>query len=83
MAEGVPGAAYAFTENGWGSPDTYVMWCNHFVKHIQALGLTKALLLVDGHADHFYLPALEILRLANVRLLVLPPACTHILQPLD
>ena len=82
MVEGVPGAAYTHTENGWGTSDTFVMWCNHFTAHLKSKGLTKALLVVDGHVDHFSMPAIEILRLANVRM-ILPPACTHILQPLD
>jgi hypothetical protein len=83
MVDGVPDAAYTHTENGWGNAETFVMWCNHFVAHLKSKGLTKALLVVDGHTDHFSLPAVEILRLANVRMICLPPACTHILQPLD
>ena len=68
---------------GGAIAETFVMWCNHFTAHLKRKGLTKALLVVDGHGDHFSLPAVEILRLANVRMIVLPPACTHILQPLD
>jgi len=45
--------------------------------------LPKLLLLVDGHDDHFFLPALQLLRESNIRMFCLPPGCTSKLQPLD
>lgn len=78
-----PGAAYCLTENGWPSADTWYCFCKFFLDHIKAMGLTKALLIVDGHDDHFSLPALQLLRDNRVTLLSLPPACTHKMQPLD
>lgn len=43
----------------------------------------KALLIVDRHVTRQYLPAIEVLKGANVKVVELSPHSSHILQPLD
>lgn len=83
LVEGAPGAAYCLTDNGWPNANTWYCFCKFFIEHKRSMGLKKALLIVDGHDDHFSLPALQLLRDNGVVLLTLPPACTHKMQPLD
>lgn len=83
LTEGAPGARYHLTENGWPDGDGWFKFCKHLTTWMDEQGLTRLLLLVDGHDDHYHLPAIMWLREHNVRLVVLTSGVTHKMQPLD
>jgi hypothetical protein len=83
LTEGVPEARYHLTGNGWPDGSGWYKFVQHVVEWKNKNKLDKLLLVVDGHDDHFFLPALLLLRANNIRLLVLCGACTHKMQPLD
>ena len=79
-----PGTGYACHPSGWMQSDIFILWFKHFIKHTHPSKEDPVLLVLDGHVTHTKNLALIELAEANfVTLLVLPPHCTHKLQPLD
>lgn len=83
VMHGAPDGRYTLTPTGWASSDSWAAFSTFFVDQVKKRGLTKALLIVDGAGTHMDFRALQIFRENNVRLLALPPSCTHMMQPLD
>lgn len=68
--------------SGWMQSEIFVEWFKHFIKYSKPTAEERVLLILDGHATH--INNLEVMMLAkenNVDILVLPPHCTHCLQP--
>lgn len=83
--KGLPPNTKVFTHpSGWMQSEIFVEWFKHFMKYSKPTAEERVLLILDGHATH--VNNLEVMMLAkenNVDILVLPPHCTHRLQPLD
>jgi hypothetical protein len=60
-----------------------VQWSEHFVSYIKHNVEEKVFLLLDGHASHKNLHALEYAKQHGVVVMCLPLQCTHRLKPLD
>jgi hypothetical protein len=83
FTKGASKSVFCLTASGWPDRASWYKFCKEFVSFKASLGLTKALLIVDGADTHYSLEAIHLLRGANVRLFTLPPACTAKMQPLD
>ncbi|XP_050497814.1 uncharacterized protein LOC126878985 [Diabrotica virgifera virgifera] len=82
---GVPLNTKIFTHaSGWMQTEIFTAWFHHFIKFAKPTSEDRVLLILDGHSTH--IKNIEVLELAKknfVDILVLPPHCTHRLQPLD
>ena len=84
LLKGTPhGTIGATSENGWIESELFVKWLQHFVHHVQPSVDRKVLLVLDGHASHKSLAAIDYARENSVVMVCLPPHSTHHLQPLD
>lgn len=83
VKDGPPGTVGAATMSGWTDSDIFIQWLKHFVAHAKPTPEKPAILLLDGHASHKTLDAVEFCRSNNIALLSFPPHTTHKLQPLD
>ena len=55
----------------------------HFVLYTNASTQNRHLIVLDGHHSHKTLDAVNYARAQGIRLITLPPHCTHKMQPLD
>jgi len=83
IKDGPPGTIGAATVSGWTDSDVFIQWLKHFVAHVKPTADKPVVLLLDGHASHKTLDAVEFCRCNNITLLSFPPHTTHKLQPLD
>ena len=70
-------------ESGWMNNATFIQYLQHFAKHTRPSKEDQILLIVDNHASHISLDAVDFCRDHGIVLLSLPPHCTHRIQPLD
>lgn len=70
-------------ESGWMTSELFVKWLKHFQSHVKASIHDKVLLILDGHASHKGLEALNFAKENGIDILCFPPHCTHRMQPLD
>jgi DDE superfamily endonuclease/helix-turn-helix, Psq domain len=79
-----PGCIYKCHPSGWMQTDIFTEWFQHFIVSSASSVTNPSLLILDGHATHTKnLAVIDLARLNGVTLLVLPPHCSHRLQPLD
>ena len=78
-----PGTIGSVSPNGWIDGDLFLKWLKHFVAHVKPSAENKVILVVDGHASHKTLAAVEYARDNSVVMISLPPHSTHHMQPLD
>ncbi|KAI4465189.1 hypothetical protein MML48_3g00002243 [Holotrichia oblita] len=84
LYDGAPiGTLPLYNESAYMTGDLFFKWIKHFVKFARPTAENKALLILDGHATHKTLEALEFAKKNHVILFCLPAHCTHRLQPLD
>ena len=83
VKDGPPGTVGAASISGWTDSDIFIQWLKHFVSYAKPTPDKKVILLLDGHASHKTLAAVEFCRSNNIALLSFPPHTTHRLQPLD
>ena len=78
-------AAGTVTASGWSNAQVFrENLQDHFMKHVQGLDSSEPILILyDGHRSHFSLDLIEWAKTNNIILFVLPPHCSHILQPMD
>ena len=69
--------------NGWIDADLFVKWLEHFAASTNACTENQQIISTDGHHSHKTLAAITLARSKGIKLLVLPPHCTHRMQPLD
>lgn len=84
---------FASSESGWMTANLFTIWCLHFVSEmsryrqqvLKEYGLENRTitLIVDGHGSRINFNAAYILRQNNIKLICLPPHCTHAIQPFD
>ena len=73
------------TPSGWSNSEVFRIYMkNHFLKYVQGRNPSDTILaLYDGHRSHISLDLIDWAKNNNIVLFVLPPHCSHILQPLD
>ena len=78
-----PGTIGACSDNGWITNDLFLNWLKHFASHAKPSVNEKVILLLDGHASHKSLEAVEFARANGIVMISFPPHSTHHMQPLD
>jgi hypothetical protein len=76
-----PGGWAEVSDSGWINSDLFLKWLNKFIDFSKSTKESPVLLILDGHSTHT--KSLEVIDLARVILLCLPPHTSHRLQPLD
>jgi len=85
LMEGTPpGSIYRCDRSGWMQTDIFTEWFKHFILHSASSTSNSSLLILHGHATHSRnIDIIDSARSNGVTILVLPPHCSHRLQPLD
>lgn len=83
VRDGPPGCIGVGNSSGWMQDKEFVIFLRHFQKHTNSSLSHKVLLLLDNHASHITIDALDFCRSNGIVMLSLPPHCSHKLQPLD
>ncbi|XP_053611421.1 uncharacterized protein LOC128675910 [Plodia interpunctella] len=83
IREGPVGCAGAGNNSGWMQEAEFLLFLEHFKKQVKPTVEQKCLLLLDNHASHISILALDFCKMNGIVLLSFPPHCTHKLQPLD
>lgn len=83
MRESPPGSIGFAVPSGWMDTDTFLKWLMHFQSSVKSSQSQPALLLLDNHASHRSLMAVNYAREHGIIMLSLPPHCSHKMQPLD
>ena len=73
---------YAVSDSGWITTDLFIKWFKWFVAHTSNVS-KPMLLIMDNHPCHISIEVIEMAKQNQILLLLLPPHCTHTLQPLD
>ena len=72
---------YCVSDNGWM---TGKVFHEFFVKFVELTKDKRPLLLIlDGHVSHTALATIKLAREEQISIVLLPPHCTDVLQPLD
>ncbi len=79
---GPAGSTYAVSESGWITKQLFSNWFDWFVEHTKDVS-KPVLLIMDNHTCHISIDVIETAKKNQILLLLLPPHCTHALQPLD
>lgn len=84
LIEGAPPGSVAIgNDNGWMTSDSFLLYLEHFCKHVKATPENPILLILDNHISHVSLQAIYFCREHNITMLGFPPHTTHRLQLLD
>lgn len=71
-------SAVSISESGWMSEELFYGWIQFFARSIPPK--RPAILIVDNHESRFSLRIIEFCIQDNIRLVLLPPNATHIMQ---
>lgn len=77
------GTGFANNPSGYMTAPVFNTWFDHFLEHVRPSETNPVLLIIDGHSSHKNLAFVEKARDNHVTVLILPPHCSHRLQPLD
>lgn len=83
IREGPVGSSGAGNGSGWMQETEFLLFLEHFKKQAKPTTEQKCLLLLDNHASHISIQAIDFCKNNGIVLLSFPPHCTHKLQPLD
>ncbi|CAC5418395.1 unnamed protein product [Mytilus coruscus] len=80
-----PGSDGQCSKTGWSNSDIFKTYLEkHFLKYVSHdISGTPLLILFDGHRSHVSFTLQDWAESKNIILFILPPHCSHILQPLD
>lgn len=79
-----PGAIMEVHPSGWIQSNIFTRWFQHFIDTVKPTEKSPVLLILDGHYSHTRnIQIIDLARDNHVTIIVLPPHCTHKLQPLD
>ena len=79
-----PGTLMQYHPSGWMQMHLFTEWFRHFLKYSRPSIDDPCILILDGHATHTRnLDVIDLARKNHVHMIVLPPHCTHRMQPLD
>ena len=70
-------------DSGWMKEEDFLLYLKHFHDHAKPTAEKPAVLILDNHVSHLFVPAIDFCRDNNVTLLSIPPHSSHELQPLD
>ena len=79
-----PGTGFACQPSGWMQLSIFTEWFWHFLSYTKPSKDDPVLLIMDGHMTH--IKNLDVINLArdnHVTIVILPPRCSHRMQPLD
>lgn len=82
----LPGSDFSMSETGWSNSEIFETYLkSHFFRFVQRKDGEYLLVLYDGHTSHVTLSFIDWAKehCTCIILFVLPPRCSHILQPLD
>lgn len=80
MLSGIPvGSAGAAYTSGWLTAENFVLFLKYFIKYVKP-STASVLIILDDHESHI---SVEALGLCKENGIVIPPYCSHKLQPLD
>ena len=78
-----PGSDGHGSEYGWVNSELFAVFLQHFAHHVKPTLEAPILLLVDNHASHMTLAAMEFCQNHHIVMIGFPPHTTHRLQPLE
>lgn len=80
---GPPGCIGTAHPSGWMTGPSFVIFVQHFHRHVKSSPEHPCLLLLDNHDSHLSIEVLNFCKNNGVILLSFPPHTSHRLQPLD
>ncbi|KAG8328582.1 hypothetical protein J6590_108290 [Homalodisca vitripennis] len=84
LLNGAPTEAVMFcSDSGYSNSEIFLEWLKHFQTHIHSSKDNPVLLVMDNHASHISINAVNFCRDHEIYLLTIPPHSSHKLQPLD
>jgi len=83
VRDGPLGCVGAGNKSGWMTEVEFKTFMEHFVKHCRPTVEKPVLLLLDNHASHLSVEAIQLAKDSGVVMLSFPPHCSHRMQPLD
>ncbi|CAK8684407.1 unnamed protein product [Clavelina lepadiformis] len=84
LLQDAPSGSRGFASpSGWIDSEIFLDWLKHFKKYANPSIDKKVLLILDNHASHLNLPAIEFARQNGIIMLSIPPHTSHRLQLLD
>lgn len=85
LKTGAPhGTKFACNPSGYMTTELFSEWFKHFMEHARPTSEHPVLLILDGHSSHSKnLDFCETAAKNHVVVIVLPPHCSHRMQPLD
>lgn len=79
-----PGSRGTVSATGWSNTEIFSQYMKeHLSTYLPSREKEHVLVLYDGHRSHCSLGLIEWAKSENIILFVLPPHCSHILQPID
>ncbi|KAK2149643.1 hypothetical protein LSH36_443g04068 [Paralvinella palmiformis] len=69
--------------NGWTDSNMFLKWLKHFVQFTNGTKEVTHIIVLDGHHSHKTLGAVTYAKEQGIQIIIPPPHCTHIMQPLD
>ena len=78
-----PGSTGIANGSGWMKEEDFLLHLKHFHDHAKPTAEKPAVLILDNHVSHLFVPAIDFCRDNNVTLLSISPHSSHKLQPLD
>lgn len=78
-----PGSVGYANESGWMQQTEFVKFMTHFIKYSRSSKNSPTLLLLDNHASHLSVEAIDLAMENGITLLSFPPHCSHRMHPLD
>lgn len=78
-----PGSDASAHPSGWMTPESFLKYIEHFVKHVRRSKEHPVVLILDNPESHYEVRVLNKCKNNGIILLTLPPHCSHKLHPLD
>ncbi|XP_044760411.1 MFS-type transporter clz9-like [Coccinella septempunctata] len=83
LMNAVPGTLGLASPSGWMSADLFPRVMEHFIKYSLSSKDNPTVLIMDNHASHMSIEAIDMAKNNGVTIITLPPHCSNRLQPLD
>lgn len=79
-----PGTIFECDKSGWMQSHLFTNWMKHFINFTKPSETDPILLVLDGHRTHTKnIEAIDLAKKHHVHMIVIPPHCSHRMQPLD
>jgi len=77
IRDGPVGSIDVAHPSGWMMENNFVVFIQHFIRHVKPTHERAVLLLLDNHSSHLSVEAIDICKQNGVVLLSFPPHCSH------